>query len=183
MRLVALAMAAASLVVHAPARAETAIPPRDYADTTDLSQPVHSRIVRHTLMLPMSDGERLYVEVTRPADPGTYGVVMEISPYHVDRASRAGGTIAGGLVNYFPPRGYAVVVVDVRGTGNSEGCMDYLGARDRQDFHDVVEWAGTQPWSNGNVGIIGVSYVGSTPILAAASRPEHLRTIVPIAGI
>src|SRR3712207_9045534 len=71
--------------------------------------------------------------------------------------------------------------MDLRGTGFSGGCIDYLGPRDGADLKHVIEWLGRQPWSNGRVGLTGVSYVGSTPILAAAQKPHALKTIVPIA--
>jgi putative CocE/NonD family hydrolase len=88
-----------------------------------------------------------------------------------------------GLKGFFPPRGYAVVMVDLRGTGRSQGCLDHLGPTDAKDLKFVVEWAAAQPWSNGRVGMTGFSYVGSTPIVAAAQRPKGLTTIVPVAGL
>ena len=147
----------------------------------------------------MHDGTEVYIEVTRPADDagqpldGQWPVILEASPYHGTLADREGMRILPdprdengtslGLTGYFVPKGYAVVMMDLRGTGKSDGCLDHLGANDAQDLEDVVEWAASQSWSNGRVGMTGHSYVGSTPSLAAAMDPEGLVTIVPSAGM
>jgi predicted acyl esterase len=155
--------------------------------------------VKETLELPMHDGTEVHVEVTRPADgagqplDGQWPVILEASPYHGTLADREGMRILPeprdengtslGLTGYFAPKGYAVVMMDLRGTGLSDGCLDHLGAEDAQDLKTVVEWAAAQPWSNGRVGMTGHSYVGSTPSLAAAMDPQGLETIVPSAGM
>ena len=120
-------------------------------------------------------------------------MILESSPYHGTLADRDGTRIlpeprnadgkSVGLTGYFAPRGYAVVMMDLRGTGRSEGCLDHLGAKDARDLEQIVEWAASQSWSNGRVGMTGHSYVGSTPSVAAAQRPTGLATIVPSAGL
>lgn len=185
---------------HAPARspqpakgkARTAGPPTDYRTVKGLSQPRYET-VQDELRVPMADGEELYVEVTRPKAAGEFPVIMEISPYHGTIADREGIRIFPdptdaegnpiGLTGYFAPRGYAVAMVDLRGTGSSSGCLDHLGPDDAADMKTVVEWAAQQPWSNGRVGLTGHSYVGSTPTIAAAQKPEGLVTIAPSAGL
>jgi predicted acyl esterase len=155
--------------------------------------------VKETVPLPMQDGTEVHVEVTRPADAsgrpvsGKFPVILEASPYHGTLADREGMRILPdprdedgtslGLTGYFVPKGYVVVMMDLRGTGMSDGCLDHLGAKDAQDLKTTVEWAASQPWSNGRVGMTGHSYVGSTPSLAAAMDPEGLETIVPSAGM
>ncbi|TQN44174.1 putative CocE/NonD family hydrolase [Blastococcus colisei] len=155
--------------------------------------------VKETLELPMHDGTEVHIEVTRPADEsgqpvaGQWPVILEASPYHGTLADREGRRILPdprdedgtslGLTGYFAPKGYAVVMMDLRGTGLSDGCLDHLAANDAQDLKTVVEWAAAQPWSNGRVGMTGHSYVGSTPSLAAAMDPQGLETIVPSAGM
>ena len=74
-------------------------------------------------------------------------------------------------------------MMDLRGTGRSQGCLDHLGPKDARDIKQVVEWAASQAWSNGKVGMTGHSYVGSTPAVAAAQNPRGLATIVPSAGL
>jgi predicted acyl esterase len=155
--------------------------------------------VKETLELPMDDGTEVHIEITRPADDagnpvdGQWPVILEASPYHGTLADREGRRILPeprddegislGLTGYFAPKGYAVVMMDLRGTGLSDGCLDHLGPKDADDLEDVVEWAASQPWSNGRVGMTGHSYVGSTPSLAAAMAPRGLETIVPSAGL
>ena len=190
-----LAAVAASLFVFAPAgqAAPTAGPPADYSQVAGLSEPVFSETVKEVFNVPMKDGRVLYVEVTRPKEMRQNPVILEASPYHGTLADREGTRILPeprdadgksiGLTGYFAPRGYAVVMVDLRGTGRSQGCLDHLGDKDADDLKRIVDWAASQPWSNGRVGMTGHSYVGSTPSVAAAQNPAGLKTIVPSAGL
>ena len=189
---------ALALVVLAPATAgakrsaTTAGPPADYTQTANLTQPRYET-EREVIKLPAYDGEELYIEVVRPKAAGRFPVILEASPYHGTLADRDGTRILPeprnadgksiGLTGYFAPRGYAVVMMDLRGTGRSQGCLDHLGAKDARDLEQVVEWAAASNWSNGRVGMTGHSYVGSTPSVAAAQRPTGLATIVPSAGL
>src|SRR5215207_7682435 len=192
-----LANALVVLLSLAPAAlaATGAGPPKDYTRTQGLSQPIFKQgeIRRNALTVPMADGERLYIEVIRPRAQGHYPVIFEASPYHGTLADRDGTRILPdpkdkdgkslGLTGYFAPRGYAVVMMDLRGTGRSQGCLDHLGPKDGRDLKQVVEWAASQSWSNARVGMTGHSYVGSTPSVAAAQNPRGLKTIVPSAGL
>ena len=189
-------VAAAPTVVGA--QEPTAQPPADYiAMKGQLSQPDYPQITTTSQQVTTFDGEKIYIEVTRP-DPAVYGekplpTILEASPYHGTLASRIGDRIFSdprdaqgkpiGLTGYFAPRGYAVVMMDLRGTGRSTGCLDHLGPNDGKDIKLIVEWAASQPWSNGRVGMTGHSYVGSTPVVAAAMRPQGLVTIAPSAGL
>lgn len=170
----------------------TAGPPRDYTLIKGLSQPKYET-VREVFDIEMKDGIMIYVEVVRPKAPGKFGTILELSPYHGTLADRDGKRIFPGardkdgklvgLTGYFAPRGYAVVMADLRGTGRSQGCLDHMGPLDQQDAFRLVEWAAKQKWSNGRVGMTGHSYVGSTPSMATAKKPPHLTTIVPSAGL
>ena len=186
------AFAAALFALSLPAPAAWAGAPLDYTKVEGLSQPQHET-VEETFRVPMSDGKTMYVEVTRPKGEGRFPVILEASPYHGTLADREGIRIFPdprdgedkpiGMTGYFAPRGYAVVMMDLRGTGRSQGCLDHLGLKDASDIDRIVEWAAAQPWSSGRVGMTGHSYVGSTPSLAAAERPDGLVTIVPSAGL
>jgi uncharacterized protein len=148
----------------------------------------------------------MHVEVIRPKKVNPYATILELSPYHGTIADRNGARIFPGpkkanlppwidtsiysatdrnlgLAGYFAPRGYAVVMADLRGTGQSTGCLDHLGPRDQKDSKDLINWIAKQKWSNGRVGMTGHSYVGSTPSMAAAQNPKALKTIVPSAGL
>ena len=75
-------------------------------------------------------------------------------------------------------RGYAFVMVDSRGFGESAGCNDYGGVGEQMDAYAAVEWAGTQDWSNGSVGMWGKSYDAWTQVMALAENPPHLDAVV-----
>ena len=171
--------------------------PFDYIAQADrLSQPEYTS-EKFATTVETFDGEQIYVEVTLPDRekyPGEkWPVIMEASPYHGTLADREGIRIFPdakdpdgnyiGLTGYFAPRGYAVVMMDLRGTGMSSGCLDQLGPNDAKDLKTVVEWAASQDWSTGEVGMTGHSYVGSTPSVAAAQNPKGLVTIAPSAGL
>ena len=84
-------------------------------------------------------------------------------------------------MEYFVRHGYAVVLQDVRGRGDSDGEFHfYFG--EGEDGYDTIEWIAQQPWSNGDVGTSGGSYLGTVQWLAARERPPHLRCIIPTAS-
>lgn len=155
----------------------------------------YSRYTFERLRIPMRDGVTLSASLHRPADASGQAitntpVIVTISPYHIlgkalDRTESDTGTTDPfvELMYRFVRRGYAYAAVDVRGTYNSGGCWDYGGLKERQDGYDVVEFFGTQPWSNGKVAMIGASYDGTTANAAAVEQPPHLATIVPISSI
>ena len=189
--LVAAALFALS-VVPAPALASDAGPPVDYERVKGLSK-AKFETVEKSFDVAMKDGVHIYVEVTMPKTTGRFPAILELSPYHGTSADREGTRILPGpttadgqklgLTGYFAPRGYAVVMADLRGTGRSEGCLDHMGPLDQSDGKEIVEWIAKQSWSNGKVGMTGHSYVGSTPQMTAAQKPPHLTTIVPSAGL
>jgi predicted acyl esterase len=80
------------------------------------------------------------------------------------------------------PRGYVHVIANCRGTSGSGGIFGFFDGQERRDMHDLVEWAAQQPWSDGNVGMVGISYFACTQMEAAVERPPHLKAIMPIAG-
>jgi X-Pro dipeptidyl-peptidase len=148
--------------------------------TTASSILVHDRI-------PAPDGKLLDAWVLRPNLPEAVPVVLEVTPYYgggdpMDPTNVLAGNfrlVAGQLV----PRGYAVALASVRGTGNSEGCFTIGGPDEAKDTAAIVQHYAGQPWSNGRVGMMGVSYPGTTPQDAWVEAPPGLKTIVPIAGI
>ncbi|MGH3520208.1 MAG: CocE/NonD family hydrolase [Haloechinothrix sp.] len=190
------AAVAVALAAHpagaAPKNSTSAPEAFDYTKVAGLSEDQHE-IVKDKLQIPMHDGVYIHLEITRPKQKGQWPTILESSPYHGTLADREGTRILPeprdedgapvGLTGYFAPKGYAVVMMDLRGTGLSEGCLDHLGRNDAKDLKRVVEWAANQDWSNGRVGMTGHSYVGSTPSLAAAMKPAGLETIVPSAGL
>ena len=94
--------------------------------------------------------------------------------------------LAGGFPRNFAvdrkliQSGYSQVVVDVRGTGFSQGVWEVFQRREQLDTVEVIDWTAAQPWSTGNIGMSGVSYSGINQLQAAAQRPEHLKAIFPV---
>ena len=80
-------------------------------------------------------------------------------------------------------QGYAVINADLRGAGTSEGVGDLFSDQEANDYYDLIEWAGTQPWSSGRVGLDGVSYLALSQYKVAALHPPHLAAICPWEGL
>lgn len=135
----------------------------------------------------MRDGVELAVDLWRPVTPKgvRVPVILRLTPYHaLERAlSTNDQALPDDDATLFVPQGYAYARADVRGTYNSGGCWDYGGLNERHDGYDLVEWLGTQAWSNGRVAMTGASYDGTTANAAAVERPPHLATIVPVSAI
>ena len=122
--------------------------------------------------------------VVRPPAAGPVPVVLQVTPYYGGGSPVDGDThLLGRIADELVPRGYAFGLVSVRGTGNSEGCFSIGGPAEARDTAAVVEHYAAQPWSNGKIGLVGVSYDGTTPQDAWVEAPPSLATIVPIAGI
>jgi uncharacterized protein len=136
----------------------------------------HATVTEHGF-LTTRDGTKLRYSVDVPDGPGRHPVLINYEGY-------GAGSSAGdnGVSTYEPrllARGYAVVGVSVRGTGCSQGSFDPFAPSLGRDGYDAVEWAARQPWSNGRVGMIGVSFGGITQLPTAAQQPPHLRAIAP----
>lgn len=80
---------------------------------------------------------------------------------------------------FWVPRGYVLINLDLRGWGTSEGSPEPFGPTEGEDIHDAIEWAATQSWSNGHIGMTGVSYLAMAQWSAAATEPPHLKAISP----
>lgn len=156
--------------------------------------------------IPMSDGTVLRANVFRPDAPGRWPVVMALGAYgkdvHFEDAFNPQwkvlkqiypGLDSDGSTGRFlrwevvdperwVPDGFVVIQVDARGTGMSPGYLDPFGPVETRDYHECIEWAGTQAWSSGSVGLIGVSYLAIKQWQVAALRPPHLKAIVPWEG-
>ena len=129
--------------------------------------------VEKNVAVPMRDGIVLRADVLRPQESGQFPVLVYRTPYGKDAAQEDYTTFRHGV-----ERGYAVVVVDVRGRYHSDGEFRPYENEGR-DGYDTIEWAGTQPWSNGAVGTFGLSYPGAVQWLAAVESPPHLKAMVP----
>ena len=162
----------ASLLLAPPASAQVTTFAPTYATTVD-----------QNVYVPMEDGTKLAADVHRPVpkpwQPADqrFPCLFEMTPYRKEsRAAEGAG--------WFPPRGFVLMEIDVRGTGGSEGEYDGVFTEaEQRDGYDAIEWLATRyPHCNGQVGMFGGSYSGINQYLVAASpkgAPPHLRTIAP----
>lgn len=146
--------------------------------------------------LTMRDGVKLAIHLTLPTDSSGEPVadalptILQQTPYNGAVAGLldsvgigAMGALIGGADPYLVQRGYAMLTVDVRGTGQSEGVWEAFGAEEQQDYAEVIDWIAQQPWSNGDVALYGVSYLGITTMYSAAQNHPQVKaafSIVPI---
>jgi putative CocE/NonD family hydrolase len=129
-------------------------------------------VVERNLAISMRDGVRLQADVQRPASTGKFPTLVYRTPY--GRADAEGNDVVRKALG----RGYAVVLVDVRGRYGSEGVFSPY-ANEGRDGYDTIEWAAKQPWSTGDIGTFGLSYPGAVQWLAAVESPPHLKAMVP----
>ena len=125
----------------------------------------------------MRDGVRLAYVVYLPRAQGKFPAVLQYEPYEGAGSGPRSWWPAGMWLR----NGYAVVFANVRGSGCSQGVLDVFGPHEGPDGAAIIDWIGTQPWSDRRVGMIGVSYPGFTQILVAAQHPKFLRAITPSA--
>ena len=147
------------------------------------SQPRYDVEVRWDVRIPVRDGLELSANLWLPVPPAgapgaRFPAILEMIPYGKDSWRRNGDTARG---EWLAARGFALCRLDVRGTGSSPGvALDEYTEAETLDGYDAVEWLATRPWSNGNVGMWGISYGGFTAIQVAKLRPPHLRAILPM---
>jgi len=134
------------------------------------------------------NGPKMSMAYWRPDVPQgvTVPVIMEIGPYFLEVTEDvdvAGFWLGRMIVDELLPHGFAFAQASVFGTGSSNHCMDLMGDSEQLGIDAVVSWLAQQDWCNGNVGMIGKSYDGSTPWEAATFGNPALKTIVPISGL
>jgi predicted acyl esterase len=145
----------------------------------------------------MDDGLEMRADIYRPKKAGKYPVIMTYGPYakwlHFeqiyktcwDRMCETFPDVPANSSNQFQawevvdpekwvPDNYVVIRVDSRGCGRSPGYIEHWSARETQDFKDCINWAGVQSWSNGKVGLNGISYYAINQWQVAAAQPKHL---------
>ncbi|KRF68277.1 acyl esterase [Bacillus sp. Soil768D1] len=156
-------------------------------------------IMEKDVPIKMRDGVTIYVNVFRPNKPGKFPVVMSMDPYNKDglppydtfrQVWPTVGTIVTSLFapfespdpGFWVPNDYILIKIATRGSSNSEGDLYPWTKTETQDYYEVIEWAGVQEWSDGNVGLNGVSYLAMTQWRVAAMNPPHLKAIIPWEG-
>jgi len=147
--------------------------------------------------IPMEDGLVLRADLFRPIKDGKYPIILTYGPYGKglafqdiyktcwDRMVEEHPDVAADSTNKYQnwevadpekwvPGGYACVRVDSRGSGRSPGYIDLWSPREARDFYNCIEWAGVQSWSNGKVGLNGISYYAMNQWQVASLHPPHL---------
>ena len=155
--------------------------------------------------IPMDDALSLRADIFRPPDGRSCPVILTYGPYgkglafqegykdQWDIMARAHPDVTAGSTSKYQnwevvdpekwvPEGYACVRVDSRGAGRSPGFLDVFSARETRDLYLCIEWAGTQPWSSGKVGLLGISYYAINQWHVACLEPPHLTAICPWEG-
>ena len=153
--------------------------------------------------VPMRDGVRLFANVFRGPAHEPRPVILSVTSYGKDRAPdrlttllmrlsgvRFGHALPSSLTTFEAPdpvtwvgEGYSVVQADARGMHRSEGRAGVLRRQDAEDYYDLIEWVGRQPWCTGRVALMGVSYLAMTQWSVAGLRPPHLCAIIPWEGV
>jgi putative CocE/NonD family hydrolase len=124
------------------------------------------------------DGTLLAYDLLLPGDgSGSHPTLLEYSGYSPGYQFDSGPS--AGYAPTYLAKGYALIGVNIRGTGCSGGVFDFFAPVQADDGYDAVEWAAAQSWSNGKVGMIGKSYPGITQLFVAAKRPPHLVAAAP----
>ena len=162
-------------------------------------------IIERDLPVPMDDGLLLRADVYRPDTSAAVPVIMTMGPYgkgvmyqehyklmwdwlveqHPDLlpgSQRRWLTWETVDPEIWVPWGYGVIRVDSRGAGRSPGYLDIFSPRETRDYYHAIEWAGTRPWSNGKVGLNGISYYAINQWHVAALQPPHLTAMIPWEG-
>ena len=149
-------------------------------------------IVDRDVKVRMPDGTHLDGNIFRPDSDEKFPVILGAHAYNKNLQSPPmlpvgftpmRGYMESGDSTFFARRGYVHAVFNVRGSGNSEGFYQLMGPQEVRDICDLIKWLAAQPWSNGVVGMFGVSYFARLAKAVAALGPEPLKAIfAPFAG-
>ncbi|MFC7485650.1 CocE/NonD family hydrolase [Knoellia sp. CPCC 206453] len=176
------------------------------AARNELRRNIRGIIKTTDVRIPTRDGSYVCADVFRPADDEQYPVVMNQGFYGKAFDHGVIGSKQDSLAKevledrYFSgnpdgfqyenhesvdssvwvPEGYVCIRVDARGVGNSPGLQAPFSIQQAEDYYDAIEWAGTQDWSNGNVGLWGMSYLAITQHTVASLQPPHLKAMVAL---
>lgn len=148
--------------------------------------------IEKDVAVPMRDGATLMADVYRPKGDTRVPAILNLGPYQKDKLWVAPATLEekpNEFMNWetvnplwWVPRGYASVRVDGRGSGKSQGQCEPWSQAEAVDFYDAIEWAAAQPWCNGKVGLLGISYYAINQWFVANLNPPSLKAIIPWEG-
>ena len=157
-----------------------------------MSETDQSILVAKDVAVPMRDGARLVADVFRPRARERVPAILNLGPYQKDKPWVVPETLEEPpndwmnweTVNprWWVPQGYAAVRIDGRGSGKSQGQCEPWSHAEAVDFFDAIEWAAAQPWCNGKVGLLGISYYAINQWFVAQLQPPSLKAIIPWEG-
>jgi uncharacterized protein len=162
-------------------------------------------IIERDVAVPANDGTILRADIFHPDDRAPAPVIMTLGPYGKGVPYQDGyapqwkwlidtypNNLPGSTRSYMAwetvdletwvPWGYVCIRVDSRGAGRSPGKLDIFSPREVMNYYDAIEWAGKQVWSNGKVGLNGISYYAINQWLVASLQPPHLTAMIPWEG-
>jgi hypothetical protein len=148
----------------------------------NLSEPSFRIRRTNNVGVTVRDGTILLADLFQPDAEGSFPALVSFSPYprQIQDVGAPLGFIEAGASDFFVPRGYVQLIINARGTGGSGGEWTLFDGQERDDLHDIIEWAAAQPWCDGNVGMLGVSYFAMAQLAAAVTKPPHLKAIAPM---
>jgi putative CocE/NonD family hydrolase len=151
----------------------------DYVTVAD--ETLYGVVAKRNILIPLDDGVELAADLYLPDTVGRHPTIVSFYPYRKDDFI---GAAFEHSRTYLTQRGYASLLVDMRGTGGSDGdCLvTFDTAREGADGARVVEWAASEEWCDGSVGMWGMSYGGVMSLAVGAQKPPHLKAIVPVQG-
>jgi predicted acyl esterase len=157
------------------------------------SQPIYrTKIEGIDIMVPMRDGTRLAIDVYRPDEEGRFPALLSFAGHNkflqsldvIESCNNQPawaplwcGPAEAGDTRFFTSRGYVHIIGNLRGFGHSDPGDPWV--QGTTDTYDLIEWIAEQSWCDGNVGMIGISWFGRKQMLAARTRPPHLKSIFP----
>jgi len=148
----------------------------------NLSEPNYAIRRTDNVGIAVRDGTTLMADLFQPDADGRFPALLSFSPYprQIQDVGAPLGFIEAGASDFFVPRGYVQLIANARGTGGSGGAWTLLDQQERDDLYDLIEWIAAQPWCDGNVGMLGVSYFAMAQLAAAVTKPQHLKAIAPL---
>jgi len=161
--------------------------------SANVSKPKRCKlIIEKDVQIPLRDGSVIYADVFRPNFRERVPVILNVGPYQKDKLwippadleEKANPHMNWETVNpeWWCPRGYACVRIDMRGSGKSPGKSDPSSFQEGLDTYDAIEWLAKRDWCSGNVGMLGISYHASSQWRAANQQPPSLKAIMPWEG-
>jgi predicted acyl esterase len=177
-----------------------AVPPAEggYPGLNPRTETEEGMIIEYDVAVTMRDGARIYIDVFRPESADQYPPIIGWGPYGKHGRVKYWHIGNTGLNDddfneftkfeaadpiYWTRNGYVIINADMRGSWSSEGDLTWMSEQEVEDIYDLIEWAGTQSWSNGKVGMHGVSYLAWSQWKVAAANPPHLAAINPWEGV